>query len=167
MSHPMEIPEQTPAAPPAYRLKAGSVLFSSASDEWPTPRGLFEALDQEFHFTLDPCATAQNAKCRRFFTRTEDGLAQEWGQESVFMNPPYGRVIGQWMRQAYQAAQRGALVVCLIPARTDTAWWHRYAMRGEIRLWQGRIRFEGARHGAPFPSAIVVFRPAGHRLLSA
>ena len=142
-------------------------MFSSASDEWPTPRWLFEALDHEFHFTLDPCATPQNAKCRRFFTRNEDGLRQDWGHESVFMNPPFGRVIGLWMGKAYQAAQAGALVVCLIPARTDTVWWHRYAMRGEVRLWQGRLRFEGARHGAPFPSAIVVFRPAGHRLLSA
>ncbi len=138
-----------------------AVHFSSATDEWATPQWLFEALDREFGFTLDPCATAQNAKCERFFTRAEDGLRQTWAAEVVFMNPPYGREIGAWIRKACESAQQGATVVCLVPARTDTEWWHRYVMRGEIRLLRGRVKFGGAEHGAPFPSAVIVFRPAG------
>ena len=142
------------------RMGAGSILYSSRSDEWPTPQWLFHALHAEFGFTLDPCATPQNAKCKRFFTREENGLKQNWNNEIVFMNPPYGgRSIRLWMMQAWNAAQQGAVVVCLVPARTDTVWWHFYAMRGEIRLLRGRLRFEGGRHSAPFPSAIVVFRP--------
>ena len=141
-----------------------SVLFASRSVEWTTPAWLFHALDREFGFTLDPCATPANATCARYYTIADDGLAQSWDDEVVFMNPPYGRVIGQWMRKAYESSRDGALVVCLIPARTDTEWWHRYAMRGEIRLLKGRLKFGGAKHGAPFPSAIVVFRPAGFAL---
>lgn len=140
------------------------VHFSSATCEWPTPQWLFDALNREFAFTLDPCATAANAKCARFFTAADDGLAQDWTGEVVFMNPPYGSVIGQWMRKAFESAQAGATVVCLVPARTDTAWWHRYAMRGEIRLLRGRLKFGDATSCAPFPSAIVIFRPAAFAL---
>lgn len=134
------------------------VHFSSKQDEWSTPQWLFDALNAEFGFTLDPCATAANAKCERFFTGKEDGLAQNWGRHVVFMNPPYGRAIARWMRKAYESVQWGATVVCLIPARTDTRWWHEYAMKGRIRFLRGRLKFGNARHGAPFPSAIVVFR---------
>jgi len=142
------------------------VHFSSATDEWPTPQSLFDALNSEFGFTLDPCATPANAKCRRFFTKADDGLTQDWGDEIVFMNPPYGRAIGHWMKKAYAAARSGATVVCLVPARTDTTWWHRYAMKGQVRLLKGRIRFVGGRHCAPFPSAVIVFRPPGHAVVS-
>ena len=141
-------------------------LFSSATDEWPTPRWLFDALHAEFRFSLDPCATGANAKCARFFTREEDGLNQSWENETVFMNPPYGRTIGLWMGKAFEASRAGSTVVCLVPARTDSRWWHSFAMRGEIRLLQGRLRFEGGKHSAPFPSAIVVFRPVPIRLSS-
>ncbi len=142
-------------------------LFSSTSDEWPTPQLLFDALNSEFGFTLDPCATAANAKCSRYFDRAQDGLSQNWGHETVFMNPPYGKAIGLWMAKAYHSAQAGAVVVCLVPARTDARWWHRYAMRGEIRLLCGRVRFVGGKHAAPFPSAIIVFRPPTFSLQSA
>lgn len=142
-------------------------LYSSATDEWPTPQPVFDSLNREFAFTLDPCATPQNAKCPRYFTRADDGLKQDWSQHIVFMNPPYGRVIGSWVEKAYRSAQQGAIVVCLLPARTDTRWWHGFVMRGEVRLLRGRIRFEGGKAGAPFPSAIVVFRPPQFRLLSA
>lgn len=142
-------------------------LFSSATDEWPTPQWLFDALRAEFPFTLDPCATQSNAKCARYFTRMEDGLAQNWSREVVFMNPPYGRRIGLWVKKAYESAREGASVVCLLPARTDTRWWHENVMRGEIRLLCGRITFEGAPFPAPFPSAIVVFRPPEFRLIAA
>jgi phage N-6-adenine-methyltransferase len=144
-------------------LKEGihsSVHFLSRKPDWSTPQWIFDILDAEFGFTLDACATAANAKCAHFFTPTEDGLAQDWGKHRVFMNPPYGRTIAHWMQKAYSSAQQGATVVCLIPARTDTTWWHQFAMKGEVRLIRGRIRFEGAKHGAPFPSAVVVFRPA-------
>src|SRR5688572_2355972 len=136
-----------------------AVHFSSATDDWATPQWLFDALHREFAFTLDPCATRENAKCPRFFNRDDDGLLQNWGDEVVFMNPPYGAMISRWMWKAYDSARKGATVVCLVPARTDTAWWHRYAMRGEVRLLRGRLKFGNATNSAPFPSAIVIFRP--------
>ena len=136
-------------------------MMSSATAEWSTPQDLFDRLDEEFAFTLDPCCTHENAKCEKHYTAAEDGLAQSWAGERVFMNPPYGRVIGRWMEKAWLSAQLGALVVCLVPARTDTAWWHDFAMKGEIRFLRGRLRFGGGRGSAPFPSAIVIFRQPG------
>lgn len=150
----------------AAPVNRNTVHFSSLSDEWPTPQWLFDALDAEFRFTLDPCATHANAKCHRHYTKIEDGLRQNWGEETVFMNPPYGRLVGRFMAKAYESATAGATVVCLVPARTDTRWWHTYAMKGEIRLLQGRLKFDGARNSAPFPSAIVVFRPRAYALKS-
>lgn len=140
-----------------------SVHFSSKTCEWSTPPEVFAALDAEFGFDLDPCATAENATCSRYFTRAEDGLAQEWTGR-VFVNPPYGRhggyTIGDWMRKAYESAQAGATVVCLVPARPGSAWWHDYAARGEVRFLRGRLRFGGGDNAAPFDSAVVVFRDA-------
>lgn len=137
-----------------------SVHFSSKTPEWYTPQEFFDRLNAEFGFTLDPCCTHENAKCDRHFTREDDGLRQSWAAESVFMNPPYGREIGEWMRKAYESCyQNGATVVCLVPARTCTAWWHDYAMKGEIRFIRGRLKFGGAIDSAPFPSAVVIFRP--------
>lgn len=133
-------------------------MYSSKSTEWGTPQTLFDALDREFHFTLDPCATLDNAKCKQFFTQTENGLLHDWSDDIVFMNPPYGREIGKWIRKAYISALAGATVVCLIPSRTDTQWWHDYCMKGEIRFIKGRLKFEGGENSAPFPSAIVVFQ---------
>ena len=138
-------------------------LFSSESIEWATPQWLFDALDTEFNFTLDPCCTVENAKCKTFFTIKDDGLSQDWGTHSVFMNPPYGREIGKWMEKAYLSSLKGCTCVCLIPSRTDSRWFHSWAMKGEIRLLRGRIRFVGGKHSAPFPSAIIVFRPAGFK----
>ena len=137
--------------------RAGSVHFSSASDEWPTPRAYFDIVSREFGpFDLDPCATPESAKAPRFFTKADDGLAQEW-HGRVWMNPPYGRTIGAWMRKAYESAQGGAMVVCLVPARTDTGWWHDYAMKGSVRFLRGRLKFGDSKNSAPFPSALVVF----------
>lgn len=138
---------------------AASVHFSSATPEWATPQPLFDQYDRLHNFTLDPCSTDQNAKCRKHYTREHDGLAQDWNGERVWMNPPYGRDIGKWMRKAYEASLAGALVVCLVPARTDTAWWHDYAMRGKIEFLRGRVKFVGGAHSAPFPSAIVTLTP--------
>jgi len=135
-----------------------NVHFSSATDLWATPKDFFEKLNAEFGFTLDVCANAENAKCPRYFTEADDGLAQEW-TGVCWMNPPYGREIGQWVRKAYESALGGATVVCLVPSRTDTAWWHDYCMKGEVRFVRGRLKFGGVTDNAPFPSAVVIFRP--------
>lgn len=140
--------------------KINDGLYSSASGEWETPPALFEELDREFHFQLDVCATPENTKCLVFYTMEQDGLLQDWGRLVCWMNPPYGREISKWVYKAWLASTKGATVVCLIPARTDTRWWHRYVMLAdEIRLIQGRVKFVGGQHSAPFPSAIVVFKP--------
>ena len=132
-------------------------MFTCESTDWETPQALFNELDEEFWFTLDPCCTAKNAKCKKFYTIEDDGLSKSWGGETAFMNPPYGRGIIHWMRKAFMAYLNGATVVCLVPARTDTTWWHCYAMQGEIRFIRGRIKFSGHKWNAPFPSAIVIF----------
>lgn len=132
-------------------------LLSSKTVEWYTPQDFYLRLHREFSFTLDVCATAQNAKCERFYDKAADGLAQKW-DGVCWMNPPYGAVIGKWMRKAYWSARQGATVVCLVPARTDTAWWHNYAVKGEVRFVRGRLKFGGSKTGAPFPCAVIVFR---------
>jgi phage N-6-adenine-methyltransferase len=141
------------------RRRELSVHFSSSSCDWSTPPAPFAELDKEFAFDLDPCATPENAKCARYFTRQEDGLTQRWTGR-VFLNPPYGRAIGEWLKKAWESIANGdaELVVCLVPARTDTAWWHRYCAQGQVRFLRGRLRFGGAESSAPFPSAVVVFR---------
>ena len=144
-----------------------AVHFSSATDEWATPPALFDWLQKEFLFDLDVCATPQNAKCDRFFTKADDGLQQDWGRSTSWMNPPYGREISLWMRKAFESSQNGATVVCLVPARTDTEWWHRFAVKGEIRFLRGRLKFGDADTSAPFPSAIVIFRPPVNRIVGA
>lgn len=144
-----------------------AVHYSSATPEWSTPQWLFDALDAEFSFSLDPCCTHENAKCDKHFTREDNGLLRSWAGETVWMNPPYGDEIGAWMAKAHGAAENeGALVVCLVPARTDTAWWHNYAMKHEIRLLRGRLKFGDAKDSAPFPSAVIVMRPTAFRLVS-
>lgn len=144
-------------------MAISKTLYSSRTEEWGTPRELFWILDREFHFSLDPCAAKGNAKCRKFFTKADDGLKQNWSGERVFMNPPYGKTIGCWMRKARLEAENGALVVCLIHARTDTRWWHEHVNKiaDEIRFIKGRLKFErpGANTPSPFPSAIAIYRP--------
>ena len=137
-----------------------SVHFSSKTDLWATPIEFYRKYDEKFNFALDVCATDENAKCDNYFTEKIDGLTQDWtGYGNVFMNPPYGREIIHWMRKAYESSLSGATVVCLVPARTDTKWWHEYAMRGEIEFIRGRLKFGDAKNSAPFPSAVVVFAP--------
>lgn len=129
-----------------------SGIMSSKSAEYSTPQELYDTLDAEFSFTLDPCATLKNAKCKKFYTKEQDGLAQDWTGESVFMNPPYGREIGKWVAKI---AHTGG--VALLPARTDTRWFHDYIYgKAEIRFLKGRIKFNGG-GPAPFPSMVVVF----------
>lgn len=135
-----------------------SVHFSSKTDLWATPQEFFDKMAQEFPFTLDPCCTHENAKCFQHFTEAEDGLKQPWNRHVVWMNPPYGRTIGLWMAKAVSEWKLGATVVCLVPARTDTAWWHDYAMQGEVRFIRGRLKFGGHNNSAPFPSAVVIYK---------
>jgi phage N-6-adenine-methyltransferase len=143
---------------PVLIAKPKSVHFSSATDDWATPQALFDQLSWIFGgFTLDPCATPENAKCARFFTREQDGLRQDWGMEKVFVNPPYGREIGGWVKKAFESSLKGALVVCLLPARVDTKWWQDYCRFGHVHFLRGRLRFGNSVNSAPFPSAIVTF----------
>lgn len=138
------------------------VMFSSKTCEWETPEHFFQILNDKYHFTLDVCATSHNAKCTEYYTLEQDGLTQEW-QGICWMNPPYGRGINAWVQKAYHSAQKGALVVCLLPARTDTAWWHDYCVQGDITFIRGRLKFGNSKNSAPFPSAVVVFGSEKHK----
>ncbi len=134
-----------------------AVHFSSKTDLYATPQDFYAALNDEFGFEVDVCALPSNAKCKKYYTPEQDGLKQDW-EGVCWMNPPYGREIGKWMEKAYNSSLNGATVVCLVPSRTDTRWWHKYAMKGEIRFIKGRLKFGGAKNSAPFPSAVVIFR---------
>src|SRR4051812_41673721 len=135
-----------------------SALTSSLSDEWTTPQDLYDLLNKEFNFTLDPCATKENAKCAKFFTIEDDGLKQSWENETSFVNPPYSE-IKAWTKKAFEEGKKyGTKVVMLIPARTDTKYWHEYVQyANEIRFLKGRLKFGDSKNSAPFPSAVVVF----------
>ncbi len=137
-----------------------TVLHSSRSEEWSTPRDLFNLLDDEFNFTLDPCATPANTKCRKFFTKDHNGLVQNRGNEIVFCNPPYGKCMRQWPRKCHDAALNSATVVLLAHARTDTRWLHDrvYRRAAEIRFVRGRLKFWASNQSAPFPSLIAIFK---------
>ncbi len=135
-------------------------LLTNNSNEWETPTDLFNELNAKYHFGLDACATKENALCDKFFTIKENALWQDWsGFGNVFMNPPYGRHIKDFIRKAYEESKKGIIVVCLIPARTETAWFHDYCLPfGEIEFIRGRLRFSGSKINAPFPSMIVIFQ---------
>ena len=139
------------------------VHYSSASNEWETPQALYNWLNDWFNFTLDPCCTKKSAKCAKYYTIKEDGLSKSWAGERVFVNPPYGNDIGKWVSKAYmECLLNDAMVVCLIPARTDTRWFYEYCTRAsKIVFLVGRVKFErgGKALGvsAPFPSCIVIF----------
>jgi len=132
--------------------------FESATCEWPTPDSLFKPLQDEFHFTLDVCATTENTKCENFFTKEQDALAQLW-TGICWMNPPYGNDLKKWVKKAYDSAQAGTTVVCLLPARTNTAYWHDYCFKGEVRFIRGYPKFGDAKQGLKVPLAVVIFRP--------
>lgn len=137
-------------------------MFSSKTDQWATPQDFFDSLDREFSFTLDPCADETNHKCNRYFTQEVDGLSQDWGGETVFCNPPYGRDIKNWVKKSRDEARKpGTTVVMLIPARTDTQYFHDYIYQKpnvEVRFIRGRLKFGDSNNSAPFPSMVVVFR---------
>jgi phage N-6-adenine-methyltransferase len=132
-------------------------MRSSLTDQWATPQYVFDVLNEEFGFTLDVCADRTNHKCDRYYTEEDDGLQQPW-EGVCWMNPPYGKEIGKWVRKAHESAKNGTIVVCLLPARTDTKWWTDHAMKAtELRFVSGRLKFGDARSTAPFPSVIAVF----------
>ena len=136
------------------------LMFSSKSVIWETPQDFFDKLDIEFHFTLDAAALKENAKCKNYYTPEENGLKKEWNG-IVWCNPPYGRKeTGMWVKKAYEEYTRGCkTIVMLLPARTDTKWFHEYIYgKAEIRFVKGRLKFGGAKDAAPFPSMVVVFK---------
>jgi len=137
-------------------------MMTSNTPEWETPQDFFDELNEEFHFTLDPCATPETAKCKKFYTKEDDGLSKDWGGERVFCNPPYGTEIKHWVKRCHEEGQKSnTLVVMLIPARTDTIYFHEYIYPlAEIRFIKGRLKFGGKQKGsgsAPFPSMVVVY----------
>jgi len=130
------------------------LMFSSKTDLWATPQSFFDGLNKEFNFTLDVCASKENAKCEKYFTKEDDGLDKDWYGEMCFMNPPYGREIGKWIEKASQYD-----CVCLLPARTDTRWFHNFIYgKAEIRFIKGRLKFGDCKNAAPFPSMVVIFK---------
>lgn len=132
-------------------------LLTSNTDQWATPQHFFDQQNSVYGpFVLDVCADKNNAKCASYFDKAADGLKQQWIGK-CWMNPPYGREIGKWMKKAYESAGNGTMVVCLVPARTDTKWWHDYAIKGQVTFIRGRLKFGGSKNSAPFPSALVVF----------
>lgn len=139
-----------------------NLMFSSKRMDWETPQDFFDKLNVEFHFTLDPCANEQNAKCKKFYTIEQDGLTQSWQGEIVFCNPPYGRELSKWVEKAYKESRKpNTIVVMLIPARTDTKYFHQYIYKkSEIRFIKGRLKFGNSTNGAPFPSMVVVMKNA-------
>lgn len=135
------------------------VMFSSKTDLWSTPQNFFDDLNQEFDFNLDVCALPENAKCEKFYSPDADGLKQEWGGR-VWCNPPYGRGIAEWVKKAFGSVRDGNASVCvmLLPARTDTRWFHEYIYKkAEIRFVKGRLKFGNSKNSAPFPSMVVIF----------
>ena len=133
-------------------------LFSSATGDWSTPQDFFDDANREFKFDLDVCASHENAKCARFYTRLDNGLGHSWKGYTCWMNPPYGREIGAWVKKAYEEGCLGTTVVGLLPARTDTKWFHDYIYgKTEIRFVKGRLKFGGSKNSAPFPSMLIVW----------
>ena len=137
------------------------LMFSSETDMWATPQDFFDKLNEEFNFQLDVCATAENAKCEKYYTKEQDGLSMPW-TGTCWCNPPYGRDIGKWVAKAYASSAGGeATVVMLLPSRTDTRWFHDYIYgKAEIRFIKGRLKFGGSKNAAPFPSMVVIYSPA-------
>ena len=134
-------------------------MVSSKSNEWATPQDFYDELHREFGFTLDPCSTIENHKCEKYYTIRENGLLQNWSNEVVFMNPPYGGQTANWIIKAYEESRKGATVVCLITSSTDRSYWHShiFPFAAQIRFIRGRLKFGGVKESAPFASAVVIF----------
>ena len=135
------------------------VHYSSKNNDWSTPQDFFDTLNKEFNFTLDPCATPETAKCKKFFTESEDGLSKDWGGNIVFCNPPYGTKIAAWVEKAYKESKKPhTLIVLLLPSRTDTRYFHKYVYhKCRMRFLKGRLKFGGSKTSAPFPSMLAIY----------
>ena len=135
------------------------IMFSSKTDEWSTPQDLFDKLNEEFHFDLDVCANESNHKCALYYDRKQDGLKMPWTDHVVWCNPPYGREIGKWVKKSYfELCAHGTTIVMLLPARTDTRWFHNYVLGwSTIRFLQGRLKFGNCKNSAPFPSMLAIY----------
>ena len=136
--------------------------WHSKGYDWATDKELFNRLNKEFKFTLDVCASDWNKKLDNYFSEEQDSLIQDWSNDICFMNPPYGKVLKDWMKKAYEESLKGATVICLVPSATDLEWWHEYAMKGEIRFLRGRPRFytkDGKWQNTFSPSVIIIFKP--------
>jgi len=135
--------------------------FISNKQDYETPDEIFKPLNDEFNFTLDVCATYENTKCRDFIPPEVDGLKTSWSKlnnEVCWMNPPFNN-IGKWIEKAFNESLRGATVICLVTSKTNTNWWHNFAMKAdEIRYIKGRPKFKGCKHGLPLPLSIVIFK---------
>ncbi len=142
-------------------------MVSSKTNEWYTPQRLFDMLDKTFNFTLDPCCTHENAKCKKHYTLEDDGLSKDWTKDVVFMNPPYGGHTAEWLKKAQESSEEGATVVCLIVSSTDRSYWHEVIEKNADEIWflRGRVKFGGQKTTAPFASAIIIFRPNNKRRL--
>jgi site-specific DNA-methyltransferase (adenine-specific) len=154
---------------PSTGFYSSSAAMSSLDDTWSTPRAFFDKCALEFNFTLDAAALKSSALCDKWFgpdhfdSSRQNAFEHNWSQEAengvVWLNPPYGKTIKEWMAKADLESKRGATVVCLVPSRTDTAWWHEYVIHHEVRFIRGRLKFGQAKNAAPFPSALVVMKP--------
>lgn len=134
-------------------------IFSSRTDEWGTPQKLFDELNNKYHFTLDPCATDENHKCDKYYTKEQDGLKMSWGRERVYVNPPYGKEIYKWIEKCYNENKLGTFIVLLVPARTDTRWFHNFIYKKhKIEFIKGRLKFNDGKQSAPFPSMVVIMK---------
>jgi site-specific DNA-methyltransferase (adenine-specific) len=134
-------------------------LMSSNTDEWATPQLFYEELNKKYNFNLDPCSTDNNHKCKKYFTKKDNGLLQSWSGYRVYCNPPYGREIGKWVEKAYNENKNGTFIVMLLPARTDTKWFHNFIYKQhKIEFIKGRLKFNDGKNSAPFPSMIVIMK---------
>ena len=142
-------------------------LFTNNSDEWTTPKYLYNELNKRFKFTLDPCSTNENHLCDKYFTKEDDGLSKSWKGETVYVNPPYSN-IKKWVEKCYMEHKtNGTSVVMLIPSRTDTIYFHNYIYhKADIKFIKGRLHFSNSKNSAPFPSMIVIYKWEINNLLT-
>ena len=146
--------------------------FDSERQDWPTPQDMFEALDKVYEFNFDLAAGKENSKCKHFYSQEQDALIQEWTASSCWLNPPYGGTgsnkLAAWIKKAHESSEKyGNRIVVLIPARTNTSWWHKHCMKAkEILFVEGRPKFGDAKHGLPQPLAIIIFENTDERVVS-
>jgi len=136
------------------------LMFSSKDQTWETPKKIFDQLNNEFHFTLDPCSSHENHKCEKYYTVEDDGLSKDWSGEVVFVNPPYGRELKLWVKKCFEESiKENTVVVLLVPSRTDTQYQHEFVFKyaKAVCFLKGRLKFGDSKNSAPFPSQVILF----------